>query len=39
MEMEYNLGCHNYAPWPVVASKGERVYVWDVEGKIFHLFR
>ena len=26
-------GAHNYHPLPVVLSKGEGIYVWDVEGK------
>ena len=26
-------GAHNYHPLPVVLSKGERVWVWDVEGR------
>ncbi len=26
-------GAHNYHPLPVVISKAERVWVWDVEGK------
>ncbi|MDX1567537.1 MAG: ornithine--oxo-acid transaminase, partial [Longimicrobiales bacterium] len=26
-------GAHNYAPLPVVLSRGEGVWVWDVEGK------
>jgi ornithine--oxo-acid transaminase len=25
--------CQNYAPYPAVMEKGERVYMWDVEGK------
>ena len=30
---EEKYGAHNYHPLPVVLSKGEGVYVWDVEGK------
>jgi ornithine--oxo-acid transaminase len=26
-------GAHNYHPLPVVLSRGEGVWVWDVEGK------
>lgn len=33
MELEGKYGAHNYKPMPVVLSKGEGVYVWDVEGK------
>ena len=32
MEMESRYGAHNYHPIPVVISKAEGVYVWDVEG-------
>ena len=31
--LEKQYGAHNYHPLPVVLSKGEGVYVWDVEGK------
>ena len=30
---EAKLGAHNYEPLPVVLSKGQGAYVWDVEGK------
>jgi len=33
LALEFDHGCHNYNPVPVVVSKGEGVYVWDVEGK------
>ncbi|WP_159468882.1 ornithine--oxo-acid transaminase [Dyadobacter sp. 3J3] len=33
MELEGKYGAHNYKPMPVVLSRGEGVYVWDVEGK------
>lgn len=33
IELEDQYGAHNYHPLPVVLSKGEGVYVWDVEGK------
>jgi ornithine--oxo-acid transaminase len=33
MELEGRYGAHNYKPMPVVLSKGEGVYVWDVEGR------
>ncbi len=32
MQMEDQYGAHNYHPLPVVLSKGEGVYLWDVEG-------
>ena len=38
MEMEDRYGAHNYHPLPVVLSKGEGVYVWDVEGKKYYDF-
>ncbi|MBI1184221.1 ornithine--oxo-acid transaminase, partial [bacterium] len=31
-------GAHNYHPLPVVLSKGEGVYLWDVEGKRYFDF-
>lgn len=33
IEMELQYGAHNYHPLPVVLSKGEGIYLWDVEGK------
>eukprot|EP00921_Rhytidocystis_pertsovi_P002928 GHVQ01004897.1.p1 GENE.GHVQ01004897.1~~GHVQ01004897.1.p1 ORF type:complete len:477 (+),score=81.64 GHVQ01004897.1:191-1621(+) len=33
IDMEDKYGAHNYAPLPVVISRGEGVYLWDVEGK------
>lgn len=38
MEMEDKYGAHNYHPLPVVLSRGEGVYVWDVEGKKYYDF-
>lgn len=35
---EDKYGAHNYHPLPVVLSKGEGVYVWDVEGKKYFDF-
>ena len=32
IEIEEKYGAHNYHPLPVVLSKGEGVFVWDVEG-------
>ena len=38
MNLEDKYGAHNYHPLPVVLEKGEGVYVWDVEGKIYYDF-
>ena len=38
MQLEEKYGAHNYHPLPVVLSKGEGVYVWDVEGKRYFDF-
>jgi ornithine--oxo-acid transaminase len=38
INLEDNYGAHNYHPLPVVLSKGEGVYVWDVEGKKYYDF-
>ncbi|MBP1630760.1 MAG: rocD [Bacteroidetes bacterium] len=38
MEMEHHYGAHNYHPLPVVLSKGEGPFVWDVEGKRYFDF-
>lgn len=36
--LENKYGAHNYHPLPVVLSRGEGVYVWDVEGKQYFDF-
>jgi len=36
--MEDKYGAHNYHPLPVVLSKGEGAFVWDVEGKKYFDF-
>jgi ornithine--oxo-acid transaminase len=36
--LEEKYGAHNYHPLPVVLSKGEGVFVWDVEGKRYFDF-
>ena len=36
--LEDKYGAHNYHPLPVVLSKGEGVFVWDVEGKKYFDF-
>jgi hypothetical protein len=38
MELEHHYGAHNYHPLPVVLSKGEGPFVWDVEGKKYFDF-
>jgi len=38
IELEDKHGAHNYHPLPVVLSKGEGVYVWDVDGKRYYDF-
>jgi ornithine--oxo-acid transaminase len=38
IEMENRHGAHNYHPLPVVLSRGEGVFVWDVDGKKYYDF-
>ena len=38
IELENKYGAHNYHPLPVVLSRGEGVYVWDLEGKKYYDF-
>ncbi|GHM99447.1 ornithine--oxo-acid transaminase [Cytophagales bacterium WSM2-2] len=38
IELEDKYGAHNYHPLPVVLSKGEGVFLWDVEGKRYYDF-
>ena len=38
LELEDKYGAHNYHPLPVVLSKGEGIYVWDVDGKRYFDF-
>ncbi|RZV54865.1 MAG: ornithine--oxo-acid transaminase, partial [Flavobacteriaceae bacterium] len=38
MALENKYGAQNYHPLPVVLSRGEGVYVWDVEGKKYYDF-
>lgn len=38
IELEEKYGAHNYHPIPVVISRGEGVFVWDVEGKKYYDF-
>jgi ornithine--oxo-acid transaminase len=36
--LENKYGAHNYHPLPVVLSRGEGVFVWDVEDKKYYDF-
>lgn len=38
IELEDKYGAHNYHPLPVVLTKGEGVFLWDVEGKQYYDF-
>lgn len=38
IDLEDKHGAHNYHPLPVVLSRGEGVFVWDVEGKKYYDF-
>ncbi len=38
MALEEQYGAHNYHPLPVVLSRGEGVYLWDIEGKRYYDF-
>lgn len=38
IDLEEAHGAHNYHPLPVVLSKGEGVFVWDVDGKKYYDF-
>lgn len=38
IDLENHYGAHNYHPLPVVLSRGEGVYVWDVDGKKYYDF-
>ena len=38
IKLEDKYGAHNYHPLPVVLSKGDGIYVWDVEGKKYFDF-
>src|SRR5579871_1589033 len=33
ISLEHRFGAHNYKPLDVVLSRGEGVYVWDVDGR------
>lgn len=36
--LEDKYGAHNYHPLPVVLTRGEGVFLWDVEGKRYYDF-
>jgi ornithine--oxo-acid transaminase len=38
ISLEDKYGAHNYHPLPVVLTRGEGVYLWDVEGKRYYDF-
>ncbi|UAY50798.1 ornithine--oxo-acid transaminase [Ferruginibacter albus] len=38
IDLEDKYGAHNYHPLPVVLSKGEGVFVWDVDNKRYYDF-
>jgi len=38
IEKENKFGAHNYHPLPVVLSRGEGVYVWDINNKKYYDF-
>jgi ornithine--oxo-acid transaminase len=38
IQLEDSYGARNYHPLPVVLSRGEGVFVWDVEGKKYYDF-
>ena len=38
IDLEEKYGAHNYSPLPVVLSRGEGCYVWDVDDKKYYDF-
>ena len=38
IQLEDKYGAHNYHPLPVVLSRGEGPFMWDVEGKKYYDF-
>ena len=35
IDLDYRWGAHNYKPIPVTFTRGEGIYLWDVEGNRF----
>lgn len=38
IQLENKYGAHNYHPLPVVLTRGEGVFLWDVDGKRYYDF-
>lgn len=38
LNLEAEHGAHNYSPLPVVLTRGEGVFLWDVDGKRYYDF-
>lgn len=38
IDLDNKYVAHNYKPLPVVVSKGEGIYIWDVEGNKYYDF-
>ena len=38
IDLDKRSVCHNYGPLPVTIARGERIYVWDVEGRKYFDF-
>ncbi|MGI8637803.1 MAG: ornithine--oxo-acid transaminase, partial [Segetibacter sp.] len=38
LHLEEKYGAHNYHPLPVVITKGQGIFLWDVEGKRYYDF-
>src|ERR1041385_7886903 len=38
IDLEEKFGAHNYHPLPVVLTRGEGVFMWDVDGRRYFDF-
>ena len=38
IDLDAEVVCHNYGCLPVAIDRGERIYVWDVEGRKYFDF-
>lgn len=38
IDRETRFGAHNYAPLPVVLTRGAGVHVWDTDGRRYYDF-